>query len=721
MGPSVQIGKVVVKNDVIGGVWAARETWLVIGAWVLLWTLTLLFPIASYDIWWQIDSGRWMLENGHVLRQEIRSIGDGGTPWTNFTWLFQVLVAAIYGVGGFWGLLGLKGFLWCLLLLASAAASVQSRTAVLPWLVVTLGVASTMTGFMYLRPHLLAGICLLAAVVLLHQSVNRRTLLGWGLLLAIWANVHASVVVGGVAMGLHLLLLPGRGGLRPRPARNLMLAMLLGCTAFLTPNGLDLVRVLLDHAGSEIVQRYISEWQEEDFPPATRLVVVLGFFGLLRHWRRISWGEVFLLVFFAYMATKNVRFLFELSLISIRPAVAILTDGWQALAAQGVWQRRLFALVALCGVFIVAEIPDSFSSRKAAVFPVDQSKYPMTTAGMAIAVADHLGRPVRLFNLYGLGGFLQWAGNGKISTFIDGRTPTIYPEARLMEHMLGFAQPGVIEMLDQRYGFDALVSSRDAAQNKQLDSEKWRMVGFDEATAFYLKVPLAKALGWPAITFDPSKLDMPDNVSELTERIAVLRSLLYWDQANFLAQVHLGLALLKRAALLDDDPAEGIAALEEAVSLRPHHAVANFLLGRALWQTGVDKERAMECFEIALAGRGGGLQSQRLAELANIYLAARQPSKALEVLDSVQVKARALDKSYATWLTRATAEAALGRPEKAGQSLYFAKLIANAQGEDICDAVVAIEKLVPEPARQQAAIPCRPIPAYPVDNAAPGN
>jgi tetratricopeptide (TPR) repeat protein len=706
----------------MGGAWPVRMMWWVIGIWALLWAVLLLSPISSYDIWWQLDSGRWMLDHGSVLREEIRSLADAGTPWNNFTWLFQVLVAAVYEIGGMWGLLILKGFLWGLLLLVSAASSVHSRTALLPWLVVTLGIAATLTGFMYLRPHLLAASCLLAVVFLLHQPLNRRTQLAWGLLLLFWANVHASVVVGVVAMGLHLLLLPGLGGLRPKPLKHLLMAMVLGCTAFLTPNGLDLIHLLFEHAGSEIVQRYIVEWQQASFPPATRLVVVLGVFGLIRHWRRLSWGEMFLMAFFAYMASKNVRFLFELTLVSIRPAVELLSDGWQALAAQRLWQRRLFAVVGLAGVFIVAEVPECLSSRRTSLFPVALSKYPVATAVMANAASERLGRPIRVFNGYGFGGYLEWTGDGKIATFIDGRTPTIYPQARLMEHMLGFAKAGIIEELDRKYGFDGLVLNRRTTRNKDLDRKEWQLVGFDEATSFYLKAHIAKLMGWKAITFDPSKLDMPDDTDELASRIKELRSVLQWDDSNFLAHVQLGLALLKQAEIADSDRVAGIAELEKAVAERPYHVVVNFLLGRALWEAGEDKEAAMKYFRVALANHGGKLQPRRLAELADIYLAARQPEKALEVLGNSQTRARALDSNYTTWLTRATAQAVLERPEKAAESLYFASLLAQVRGEDICDAFTAISNLLPEAtAKSVAKLPCRPTPASPTDNATPGN
>jgi tetratricopeptide (TPR) repeat protein len=212
---------------------------------------------------------------------------------------------------------------------------------------------------------------------------------------------------------------------------------------------------------------------------------------------------------------------------------------------------------------------------------------------------------------------------------------------------------------------------------------------------------------------------MPDDVAELEERRRVLRSLLRWDEDNFLAHVQLGLAILKLAELSPADPAEGVGALDRALALRPNHTVANFLLGRALWQTGQDKARALRHLDIALAGDGGRLQSHRLSELADIYLAARQPAKALEAMDSIQVKARALDKNSHAWLVRATAQAVLGKGESAKQSLYYAKLLARVRDENICTEVAAIERLLPEAGGD--AMPCRPSPASAADSATPEN
>jgi len=63
--------------------------------------------IYNYDIFWHLASGDWMLAHGRVLGTDPFSI-DPLPQWVNVHWLFQVIISALYAVGGFSALVGLK-------------------------------------------------------------------------------------------------------------------------------------------------------------------------------------------------------------------------------------------------------------------------------------------------------------------------------------------------------------------------------------------------------------------------------------------------------------------------------------------------------------------------------------------------------------------------------------------------------------------------------------
>ncbi len=52
------------------------------------------------DIWWQLLTGRWMLESGNVTRTDTFSYTMEGTSWVNVKWLYEVVIATLEKLGG---------------------------------------------------------------------------------------------------------------------------------------------------------------------------------------------------------------------------------------------------------------------------------------------------------------------------------------------------------------------------------------------------------------------------------------------------------------------------------------------------------------------------------------------------------------------------------------------------------------------------------------------
>lgn len=47
------------------------------------------------DMWWQLLTGRWMLDNGQVTHTDVFSYTMEGTEWINVKWLYEVIIALI--------------------------------------------------------------------------------------------------------------------------------------------------------------------------------------------------------------------------------------------------------------------------------------------------------------------------------------------------------------------------------------------------------------------------------------------------------------------------------------------------------------------------------------------------------------------------------------------------------------------------------------------------
>ena len=63
---------------------------------------TLAVPVpASPDMWWHLRSGEVQWRTRSVLRSDAFSHTAASTPWVNQSWLSQLVMYALFALGGF--------------------------------------------------------------------------------------------------------------------------------------------------------------------------------------------------------------------------------------------------------------------------------------------------------------------------------------------------------------------------------------------------------------------------------------------------------------------------------------------------------------------------------------------------------------------------------------------------------------------------------------------
>lgn len=637
-----------------------------------------------------------MLEHGHVLREELRSVLDVGKPWTNFSWAFQVLVAAVYALGGYWALFLLKMSVWAGIVSAVIWITPIRRLWHIPAFATILILAAfTLPNYMSLRPHLVAGLCLAGILVLMRCPLRFRTLVAWAFVLVIWANVHASVVVGCAAFGVHLLGEWWRRGYSfSEILRKSLLLAPVALIPFLTPNGTDVVRVLWDHATGSLARSYILEWGGTAMLPPLAVLVTLATLAFLLRFRCFSLGEVFLFGFFFAFALESHRFQFEMTLVAIRPASVTL---FSLLNAAGdprtrFWAAIVLALSSMIGIATYRGV----SAYKLAEFPVRWELYPTSSAQVLDIAAGRLGRPITVLNHYEFGGYLQWVGAGRIRTFIDGRTPTIYSDMRLMEDVFAIAKRDLRRRVADEYDLDAIVLRRTAGLGFPLDDKQWAMVAVDSASQLYLRRGLAKSLGLAAFDYDPGVLVTTSDLAKRPEQQVALKFLVANDSVNFVAWMQLGV----QQSQFEETRAASIEALSKAVALRPDSALARVLLGQQMLLAGVSEERIFRVVRPAVSNSIDDLNVHRLQNLAELLLSIHRPAEAVTVLSaSDPEKKYRLDTHYLTWVQRGVAQVALGDEEAAAFSLRVASKLLPENDEGATQSAAALRLLLKKSTR----------------------
>ncbi len=397
--------------------------------------------VTSFDIFWQLQSGRYMLETGSFIYQDTFSLADQVPRWEH-CWLHDVIAYWVYRGGGYTGLSLLKG-----MLLGSTWLGLvfTARLRGSSWLtILAFGVPPVLlTEWAWLdRPQLWSFLMFslfLLVLELYRRSRSRMVYLLLPLMLC-WANLH-----GGALLALPVLFayLAGEGlkewmsrkTTEPRQYKRLLWAALgVLIAGTLTPYGIEIFQKLLLAARFESPENLVIQITNLDWRPlsfnafpeyfyalfAAAAVMVIG-------WKRLSFTDVFLLSGLAIMGLRMERhspfFLFAFAAL-----LPVYGDCFQkfltgSLSNSMRWFWPLcIASLAMC--IVVPQVSSLYKDRGVFSTGLKEWRYPI---GAAAFVRQH-NLPGNLFNSYGWGGYLMWDLFPEYRVFWDGRSssPQMY-------------------------------------------------------------------------------------------------------------------------------------------------------------------------------------------------------------------------------------------------------------------------------------------------------
>lgn len=265
---------------------------------------TLIAGLSSVDLAYHLRAGAQILDTRAILTVDSWTFTAAGLPWTDQQWGAQVILAVVYRVGGWTGLVLLRaalvGLIFGCLFEIGRRRGLGMRLAALLALAAFL-VSAVALG---LRPQLL-GMALFAVVLLL--VADRRAHPGrlWAIpvLVLVWANVHGSFFLGPLVLGLAWL-----GDLHDRverPHRTLLVGAVSALVACVTPFGPAVWAYAIGLSTNAEVTRLITEWQPTSlrdvpgllfFGSALGVVVLIARRGQVAPWSTLVWLGVFFVI-----------------------------------------------------------------------------------------------------------------------------------------------------------------------------------------------------------------------------------------------------------------------------------------------------------------------------------------------------------------------------------------------------------------------------------------
>jgi hypothetical protein len=345
--------------------------------------LAAIAPLRSYDLFWHLATGRWIVEHRALPLHDPFALASDRVEWINGEWLFQIFAYGIESSGGIKALALSRAMFVAMVLLGGYLVARRENADDSATLVLT---ALAFTGAMRaydMRPTL-------AAALLVVIATRLRSPLAFAILSIVWINTHPS----GLLVPLIAFLVT-RSIAAPLAAAAGLLVNPFGWKAIAAP-----LSLLSFVGGGSFVN---SEW----LPSAPALFPVLyvciaialaAFVTSRTHWWRAA-----LLAVFAYLAIRHVRDqgLFYAAFVPL-VAPAIPTR---------VVIRRSVALV--LSMILIAWTAISRSHRP----ELAPNRFPTA----AVARLRQTGFAGNIYNPDQFGGFLIWSFYPQRRVLNDGR------------------------------------------------------------------------------------------------------------------------------------------------------------------------------------------------------------------------------------------------------------------------------------------------------------
>ena len=538
----------------------ARVAWSLAALAAVAQVWASIVPIHNLDVVFNRMTGAYIAKSGLPWSDPFSFLAQG-RPWIEHKWLFDVLLYA----------LGRDSWLPQVVLRTLLFLSLYGLVL---WRCRQLGKGGALGAAVFLlllpmfpdRLDLRADILALVLCALLCNQ-NRRMKGGPWLaagILVIWANVHASFIVG-----VLYLLGASFDAWRSRQLKLPFIALPLAASC-LTPYGPLMYTSLWGHAfAGDSLRSVLVEWG----PPSWKSLgdlVLCGFacLYLVLAWRQrrfLGLGRSLALLALCLVFFNGRRF-FPYLLVAALPWLAAEAARWSG----RLWERSLIAvavLALLTGSLPSTTLPQLQTLRQTSFLDLHKA-------------ADFLAREQvkgKVFNSFDFGQFLAGEGYPALRIYMDGRSD-LYSLKEFREYLAAVGDPVAFDELDRRYGFDILFLAANERGSRPLyaalqRNRRFVLVYLNELVGIYLRADrfptLAARYGlrWLRPFMDAAELSRIP-AAELRSEVAFAR------REGTLSELRATLALVFAEA----DPAQRLRLLLGILKGHAEHYGANLLL-----------------------------------------------------------------------------------------------------------------------------------------------
>jgi len=366
------------------------QSWLPVALFAAL-TLAALAPIRSYDFFWHLATGRWILDHGALPRLDPFAVASDRTDWINGEWLWEVAAYSNFRIGGLTSVTLTRACVAALIFVIGYIVARRQDVDGIALLTSAIAFAGAHER-LDARPSTSAAMLLVLAIAAVDRLRGLKRIVVYAVITIAWINIHPSAVLAPI-----IPLLLARDITNTCASAAALLVNPFGWRAIANPIQLTMYA----RSGSFVN----AEWLPS--PPLlfpllyVTIAIAVVVFALAEN-KRVQIGKIVLFAILAYLAARHVRnqglYFAAFPLLIARQIRRATSTRLMVLAASAV-----IALVAITTPHAIG---------------IDARRFPVR----AVAALQH--SPFNQGNVYNpdqFGGYLIWSFYPQRRTLTDGR------------------------------------------------------------------------------------------------------------------------------------------------------------------------------------------------------------------------------------------------------------------------------------------------------------
>jgi hypothetical protein len=423
--PSYSPDSSVMSRGWITRFWQQEETIrraVILTVLYLIPAMWILNPVVfDPDIWWHLQSGKWIVEHRAFPATDPFSAYGEGQPWVAYSWLFEIGMYGVIQVFGETGIIlcTLVG-VWLTVLMLHRIIATRNPNFLLVCGLMTASILA-LSRLCTPRPWLLTILFFaitLEVVLLLREGRQYRWFWLLPAIYVIWANVHIQFVYGLALLGLACVAPlidrfgePVIGTRSPMPWGSPQCKKLIGLTAvcavatLISPYHVRLYSLAVELSAQTGMWEYTQEMQALPFRSISDWAM-LGLFAaaLIRLGRAKTWSSfeiLFLLMatFSAFRGQRDVWFLVMATVVVLTPKrIDEERDPSTIVSRDGLAVVILLMTVGVVFIIGYREFsPERIQENTAKIYPIEAASF-----------VEQQGYAGPLYNHFDWGGYLIW-------------------------------------------------------------------------------------------------------------------------------------------------------------------------------------------------------------------------------------------------------------------------------------------------------------------------